>query len=64
MKAKAPEKGMGKGEARIQANGVRWQGKMGGEKMRARGEQKRRERAETREAGSAANTRALRGAGG
>lgn len=32
--------------------------------MRARGEQKRRERAETREAGSAANTRALRGAGG
>ena len=55
---------MEKGEARIQATGARRQGKMGGEKMRARGEQKRRERAETREAGSAANTRALRGAGG
>lgn len=37
MKAKAPEKEMGKGEARIQANGVRWQGKTGEEKMRARG---------------------------
>ena len=29
-KAKAPEKEMGKGEARIQANGVRRQRKMGG----------------------------------
>ena len=35
-KAKAPEKEMGKGEARIQANGVRRQRKMGEEKMQAR----------------------------
>lgn len=47
-KAKAPEKEMGKGEARIQANGVRRQRKMGEEKMqaremKARGEKKKKE---------------------
>lgn len=62
-KAKAPEKEMGKGEARIQATGARRQGKRGGEKMRARGEQKRRERAETRKGGRDENAGIAQGGG-